>query len=559
MTSRSARHAISACVVSAAALAALMAPVTASAVTKPKRLVQCAGAGITMDGSTFQNVAEEQWETSSTNPLAFNSEAAANTSKLACQGIEIKNSKGETTKTTGKPTVNYEQSETSKGSGACMHNFGANTNNTGIPTTNIYTICGTDEAPNATQKEEIEKNAKGYVKGVTPPSLETIPVTQGSESIIIHLPAGCKAKSEVEVKDKKFLLGRLVLDQQSVLDAYQGETETGEEVRTWGQLLHTVTAGNDKLEGCTPETVAEAENTNFRPVVREDSSGTTHIFKAFLQQVNPERKVKMEEFPEVVGGKSTGCGKKLEAGEEEFWFEVAEGCQNQRWPEKADVLRPTESGNPGVIDEVAATPSSLGYADDAAAREYEFFSKKGYKRENKLTKVVQEGSGGENKKGTATTVGEQNNMFWAELNDRHIAGKPDEEFTDPTSTGDTEKLGTANCKKTDYIESAEHAFPPATTLDSWSEAKAALNEEHYSICGLTYILAYKQYAPYLEELGFDEAEEIGKVTTAENYLNYVVNTGAGGKALKDHDYEALPTTPENVAKKAETGLKEVEW
>ena len=62
MTSLSARRVISAGVVSVAALAALVAPGTASAST-PKRLEQCEGANITMNGSTFQNVAEEQWET----------------------------------------------------------------------------------------------------------------------------------------------------------------------------------------------------------------------------------------------------------------------------------------------------------------------------------------------------------------------------------------------------------------------------------------------------------------------------------------------------------------
>ena len=136
-----------------------------------------------------------------------------------------------------------------------------------------------------------------------------------------------------------------MLDQKSVLDAYQGETETGEEVRTWGQLIHTVTAGNDKLEGCAPEGVEAAEKDEFRPVVREDSSGTTHIFKAFLQQVNATHKVLMEKFPAEVGGKKTGCGEELEE-KEEFWSEVAEGCQNQRWPKNADILRPDRIRQP---------------------------------------------------------------------------------------------------------------------------------------------------------------------------------------------------------------------
>lgn len=537
MTSLYARRLISACVISAASVAALVAPGTASA-TIQKRLEQCAGANIKMNGSTFQNVAEEQWETGSSNPYSFN----LSTDKLACAG---KTGQG----SLGKPEVHYEQTQTTKGSGACMHAFGANNENKAAET-NVFTICGTDEAPNPTQKKEIEKNREGAPTGE---SLETIPVTQGSESIIIHLPAGCKAESEVEVKSVKHLLGRLVLDQKSIVEVYEGSIET------WGQLIKSVTAGKDKLEGCT-EGVATAEGKRIRPVVREDSSGTTHIFKAFLQQVNSTHKVLMETFPAEVGGKKTGCGGEL-AEEEKFWSEVAEGCENQRWPKKANVLRPTESGNPGVIDEVAATPSSLAYADDAAAREYEFFSKKDYTRVDPLVPGTEAektltGSGGENKKGSATKVGEQNNMFWAEVQNLNIPTKPDEEFTDPTTTGDVEKLGESNCKNSHYIEGAGHEFPPESTLDSWSEAKAATKEEHYSICGLTYILSFKQYEPYLEELGVKEAEGLPKVTTAENYVEYAINGGGGAKALKGHDYEALP---KEVVKKAEKGAKEIEW
>ena len=531
MTSFSIRRVISACAISAASVAALVAPGTASAT--PKRLEQCAGTEITMNGSTFQNVAQLQWETSSTNPLAFN--ATTQTDTLACSG-----SQG----STGTPHVVYLQGETTKGSGACMHAFGANT--TKPPETNIYTTCGTDEAPNATQKKEIEKYREGGENGK---SLETIPVAQGAEGIIIHLPSGCKASSEVEEKGVKHLLGRLVLDQLSIEKVYAGE------IKNWKELAESVSAGSDALTctGGEPE-----EKTRIQPVVRKDSSGTTHIFKAFLQQVNVTGKMKMENFPIEVGGKPTGCGVALEAEEEETWAEVAEGCQNQRWPKEAEVLRSTESGNPGVIDEVSATASSLGYADIAAAREYEYFSKKNFSRVNKLTTLLETGSGGENKRGTATVRGEQNTRFWAEVQNLSDPTTPDAEFADPTSTYDTSKLGSSNCKGTHYVEGGGKEFPPASTLDSWSEAKAALTETAYTICGLTYDLAFKQYEKFLKKSdpGITELEGEERATTAENYLLYEVNAGAGGKAVKGHDYEALPTP---VIKKAEKGIKEIEW
>ncbi len=51
-------------------------------------------------------------------------------------------------------------------------------------------------------------------------------------------------------------------------------------------------------------------------------------------------------------------------------------------------MRNTETGNGGVINLVNSTPSSIGYADLAFARELKFFSSK-------------EDKGGEDKKGEA--------------------------------------------------------------------------------------------------------------------------------------------------------------
>ena len=154
------------------------------------------------------------------------------------------------------------------------------------------------------------------------------------------------------------------------------------------------------------------------------------------------------------------------------------------------------------------------------------------------------------------TQGEQNTRFWAQVQNLNDPTNPDAEFTDPTTTHDTSTLGQSNCKGTEYVEGAGHEFPPESTLDSWSEAKAALVEEHYSICGLTYDLAFKQYKPFLKPFGITEAEGEARATTAQNYLLYVVTKSAGGEALKGHDYEALPSS---VITKAKAGAKAIEW
>ncbi len=508
-----------ACLASAAVMAVVV-PATASATVKTDRGLQCSGTNIVGRGSTFQNPAQLIWQP------GFNSTI----SSLGCNGVEILGKK-----TTGKPTATYRNKEKAdRGSGACLKGFGAEKH----AVEPEYDFCGTDEAPNEPQKEEIEK--KPLENGAEAKTLETIPVLQGAVTIIVHLPEGCKASGELVEKEKLYKVGRLVLDDTTVEKIYAGE------INTWNQLLAVQGAGhgNDAMT-CTSESEKEDEITR---VVRTDHSGTTHIFKAYLSLVS-NAKLKMEPYAEEYFGNSTGCGKTFPA-EEKTWAEVSEGCPNQRWPEAAHVARNTENGNPGVVKLVNSTPSSVGYADLAVAREYGFFSAKA--GTNKFGEVHP--AGGEQKKGTSTKVGEQNTRFWALVQNDKPSEAPT--YADPASKFDVEAVAASNCKNTFYVEGNEsetEEFPPANTRDLWNKAKARLKQEHYALCGLTYDLAFRQYYPYLKGTAF---EATGKeiATTVENYLLYEVNGGAGGKEVKNHDYEALPSA---VIKEAENGIKEI--
>jgi ABC-type phosphate transport system substrate-binding protein len=486
---------ISAWTASLAVLAIVAVPATASAkgpVTD--RGEQCSGSNIVGRGSTFQEPAQLVWQPT------FNT----STKPSGCSGSQ--GSKG-------KPKAEYRNTESKdRGSGSCLKAFGAEKETANYE----YDFCGTDEAPNATQKKEIEEEKQGG-EGE---SLETIPVLQGSVAIIIHLPKGCKASATgVEVGGKKVNLGRLVLNDSTLEGIYKGS------INTWSEVL---TAQPADSMTCTNES---EKNDEIKRVVRTDHSGTTHIFKAFLSLVNTAP-IKMEPYKESYGEgsakSSTGCGKEFPS-EERTWAEVSEACPNQRWPEAAKVIRnEEETGNPGVINKVNATESSIGYADLAVAREKKFFSTKG--------------EGGEIKKG------EQNVRFWAPIQNSKGAS-----YADPSSKGDTEKLASSNCKNTHYIENGEKEFPPASTRALWNQAKAALVEEHYPICGLTYDLAYREYYPYLKGSPFEaKGKEIA--TTVENYLFFEVSSSGGGKEIKNHDYEKLP---KEVIKKAEAGIEEI--
>jgi ABC-type phosphate transport system substrate-binding protein len=490
MTSLFARRVV-ACIASAAALAAVV-PATASAkkAAEPKtdRLTQCAGSEILGRGSTFQNPVQLIWEGTAKSGKGFNESTAAE----ACSGTQGSG---------GTPHVKYLQGEAEKGSGACLKSFGAEGQ---LKKPTEVDFCGTDEAPNALQKKEIEEETKTAGKSDL---LETIPVLQGAVAVIVDLPSGCTSSSSVTPQ-------RLVLDGSTVEGIYRGT------ITTWKGVIAAQGAGHgeDKLSCAEPS----KENETIHVVVRKDHSGTTHIFKAYLAQVNPasfEAEGKYEE-----------CQVKPLEEEPDTWFKVSTGCENQRWPAKAHVVRPTITGNPGVVEKVATTPSSVGYADLAVAREYNFFSGKE--------------EGGENKKQAAKE------RFWAAVENK----KSPLTYMDPSSDGDTYKIGDSNCKKTKYINTeTSEEFPPESTRESWSGATADDEDETYPICGLTYDLAFKLYKPFYEGTASEEAGK-KKATSVENYLFYEVGKKSGAKASKKTDYEALP---KSVLAKSVVGVEEI--
>jgi ABC-type phosphate transport system substrate-binding protein len=239
MTLLSARRIVPACIISAAAVAALVAPGAASAAGTLGE--QCSGENITGKGSSLQKLAQQNvWDP------GFNSSANAK----ACSGTQ--GSKG-------IPTVTY----TSVGSGAGMEAWGLN----GHAFEGSNGFVGTDEPPNQQQKEEIESHKT--VEKANHESLQTIPVLQGAVAIIVNLPTNCKGTSNS-------FIGRLVLDNVTLEKIWNGT------LTKWNEI----TENGDKINGpgCT---AAEKESTITR-VVRLDESGTTSIFKKYLALINGE-------------------------------------------------------------------------------------------------------------------------------------------------------------------------------------------------------------------------------------------------------------------------------
>lgn len=495
-----ARRALAACIPAAAVAASMVAPGAAHA----ELLLQCEGANILGRGSTIQGAVAQDavWNPGFNNP--------ANLNVTACSG-----SQG----TGATPKVEYLQAlEEDRGSGSCLKAFGAE--KVAAAKFDRYSYCGTDEAPNATQREEIEKyapgaetktNSKGQLEG----SLETIPVLQAPVAIIVHLPAGCVASAEFkETETKTAKPARLVLNDTTLQKIYRGE------IKTWAEIKD----GGDKVVAEKGKTCNASDA--ITRVVRKDKSGTTHIFKEFLASANrlsgtgEENAVAEEKWIDAKGAERT-------------WKEVASGAENIEWPLAAAVVTPTETGGPAVVAKVAETESSIGYANLADAFENGAFDKK------------------------SLAGGEKQNKFWAEVQKKTEG--PFVLYADPADKKDTETAGNANCAKTVYVDGASgEPFPPVSTRTLWNAAEAELNSGTYSLCGLTYDLALRQYGKYS-----DEHEEKGakpteaQATTVESYLLFEVNTktSGGGKIITEsHEYEKLPSA---LLKEVETGIKEI--
>jgi ABC-type phosphate transport system substrate-binding protein len=457
MTSFSARRLVSACVVSAATVAALVAPGAASASLG----AQCSGSNIGGQGSSLQKLAQELWT------KEFNN----STEKHACNGTQG---------TKALPTVAYNPS----GSGAGLKSWGVKKEEHKYEATNAF--VGTDEAPNPTAKAEIEENQS--IEPHLAKTLASIPVLQAAVAVIVNLPEKCVATS---TSNK----GRLVLNNSTLEAIWRGT------ITKWSEI----TDNGDKLSGtgCLPETP-------IKHLVRLDGSGTSHIFKKYLGLINKSTSFETTNL----AGESVGA---------RTWNEITEGKENTSWPTADAVIRPAEKGTGPLVALTAATPSSISYANLADVR--------------KSTSFI------------PTLGGPNKATFWVPIQNKTLEPVT---YADPSTDKEVAKLAESNCAKEEYTD-GETAFPPASVFESWSAVTTKTVEPKYTLCGLTFDLAFSKYGQY-------PLTSLEEATTTNNYLQYVLDTVKetlefpkrnGGQALiKNHDYEPLIGT---VLKEAQKG------
>jgi len=363
----------------------------------------------------------------------------------------------------GKPKIEeYKTTSSGKGYAAweSKHEYGT------------YGFIGSDNTVNAAEKTIIEGQAVGKTS-----EMLTIPVLQGAVAIVVNMPTGCTAESTIAK-------GRLALDQSTLEGIYAGK------ITKWNELGKVEGAGNTLTGGASCEVP-------IIPVVREDGSGTTHIFKKFLNLTDSKTSFEYE------------------AGKSATWSELAEGSLSTKWPLVANVTKATSSGGPGLLKTVAATPGSIGYANLADARN--------------------SANGG--------FTGQSPSRFWVELESSSKAGGKGvkRKYQDPATNGDEAKSGEANCKKTAFSNGVG-SFPPPKATAAWNEVTASGQSKTYALCGLTYDFALTDYEAYAS---FGATAE--EAATVKEYLGYEVAKKGGAAAIIGHDYAPLPKALVTIA------------
>jgi hypothetical protein len=389
------------------------------------------------------------------------------------------------------PTVQY----TSKSSGVGLEEFGNGTGvvdttqDTGAPAGVLDGFVGTDDPPNAGQLG----NAANAALEATLVEL-TIPVEQAPVSVVMSLPVKCS----IPTTPGRVNIQNTNLDKLWTQTVPAGGTDANNSgnpypANSWGAFFAligqpTVTdEGTGAGDGCeTPVTLE----------VRSSASGTSYAFKSYLAQLDAATWAPY-------------------ASDFDFWPVTTENTGN--------------SGGGNLAANTAARPGRIGYvnlADAAAVAESPFTGKAVF--------VTDGGS-------------ESHEILWAQIQNNGTGlGSPG--YGSPKAASG--EVG--NCATTKNTPS--EAGAPYSVTDSWAGVLASdpnathdLAGNFYSICALTYDLAWKHYnapnlAPKYTNVGLGLTPE-GTEAATKDYLTYVTSSeaGRGQSAIASHYYQGLPT------------------
>jgi hypothetical protein len=444
-----------------------------------------------------------------------------------------------------------------------------------------------DFAPDPKEQAAINN---GPVGGTSVGKIHVLPVAGAAIAVIVNFPEGCSLKnpgasptdtetpsSGIGSKNENTTTGGVNDPEGPAGDLKEFATGDSEaegtlrvhipakaleeiwehKITTWGAI--PTPTGNSTLEhemsgvptapleatagpGETP--ITECGKVPIRRIVREDTSGTSFNFKAYLSLLpsagSPEDGGAKLWKEGTVGSTNTAwpLGSASETGVPPIAANKTSNiCENTVVePNPNEICHAFSSGGGGLTNAVNKTDGSIGYVDLATARA------KGFTIEPKATPA--------------------DHTYWIPLQPVNPSTTPGtvtpEVFDEPTTDSTahfqpalpTSTRG-ANCAGADW-----RGYPTATseqpdpTLGNWSNA-IATGGTAYPVCAITYDLAFDDDAPVYGNTPAEEA----KARTVKDYLT-AVTSQTGQFELAKFDYATLPSV---LIDDAQTGVAAIGW
>lgn len=446
---------------------AMTAAVTAVAAVAPSaqaafttNAAPCSGSSIQGAGATFQTLAQAGW----TSGFQGASPGCANPSL----------------------GINY----IGGGSGAGRTALGAGTINGVVGARDAVTrYAGSDNGPSPTQRSAMEGGPTVSTSDDT--QLLVMPAAVGAVTVVVNFPEGCRAPTGLQAAAGTSNVKRFKLPKAKLEAAFNGDTD----MDTWGELVPGIEKASDPVG--TPDATTACADKKLIRVVRFDNSGTTYVFKYWMNEINSAR---------VLTG----------AGVDTSWSASAKASNNALWPNATsrhsgvnqctsnpatNICDAGLAGNDKLLTLLAGTDGAIGYADLADARAFSY---------------------------NTSTSDAADDLFWVPVDNGAGAVEP--------SLGGNTGVTSNSGQGSDCAAASFTGTQPDASGD-WSSAHSQPGAGSvYGGCGMTFELAFKDNAPAWGTCAIEQA----RARTVKDYISYLVSD-AGQNTLPSRDYSKLPT------------------
>jgi hypothetical protein len=503
-------------VLATTAVFAAMAP---SAAHASFTIAKCGGSAVQGEGSSLQKAAQQQFWI----PTVFDS-------SFGCGS--------------GAPVVTYNPD----GSGCGIASLGGGPTSSkcsdfeGTEAINGYRAKVTRFAGSDAPLTPAQKSAAEASGGPSPGVIHEIPVASAAVAVIVHFPEGCELKdpgtgtpasgagtlndnaSTGGVNDPTGVgTGDTLANETLRVHIKAEEMEKvwdGAVAQTWGNIVPEA----DFRTGTT-HTQKECAETPVVRIVRQDGSGTTYNFKAYLSLL-PTAPAGLWTTTPIVGDNTTwpvtGSSKTVP---------VEVNPANNVCEDAGHICHGKEKGGGSLASAVEATNGSISYVDLATGRQ----------------------------KGFDVVAKKDDHTYWIPLQTINPAkgNEVGANYVEPTVSPISHVNGNgaptgANCTNADYrgIPATPASDP---TLGDWSNAIATGSEDGvtYPACALTYDFAFDDDAPVYGNTQIEQE----RARTVFDYLS-AVESNAGQLGLASADYGTLSLSMIQIGQK---GVAAIDW